>query len=111
MMRLLRDDGALFYIHKWRVQNGQLQDRSDILKGFPLRQIIICDRGGGLNFNDSYFLPTYECVFLICKPNFKLAPGANSVGDVWRIPPETNNPHPAPFPLARLDDAACPIRG
>ncbi len=99
MMRLLRDDAAIFYVHKWRVQDGLLQDRSDILKGFPLRQIIIWHRNGGLNFNDGYFLPSYECIFLIAKPNFKLAHRANALGDVWRIPPETNNPHPAPFPL------------
>jgi modification methylase len=99
MMRLLREDGAIFYNHKWRVQDGLLQDRSEIVKGFPVRQIIIWHRNGGLNFNDGYFLPSYECLFLICKPKFKLAPGANAIGDVWRISQETNNPHPAPFPV------------
>src|SRR5271170_1446936 len=99
MVRLLREDGAIFYNHKWRVQDGLLQDRSDVLKGFPLRQIIIWHRNGGLNFNDGYFLPTYECVFLIAKPKFKLALRANALGDVWRISQESDNPHPAPFPL------------
>ena len=37
MMRLLRPDGAIFYNHKWRVQKGILQDRQDILAGFPVR--------------------------------------------------------------------------
>ncbi len=41
MMRVLREDGAIFYNHKWRVQGGLLQDRSDIVDGFPVRQIII----------------------------------------------------------------------
>jgi len=99
MMRVLSDRGAIFYNHKWRVQDGLLQDRSEIVKGFPVRQIIIWHRNGGLNFNDGYFLPTYEVVYLICKPNFKLASGANAVGDVWRISQETDNEHPAPFPL------------
>jgi modification methylase len=98
MMRLLRADGAIFYNHKWRVQDGLLQDRSDIVKGFPVRQIIIWQRGG-LNFNDGYFLPSYEVIYLIAKPDFKLAPRANVIGDVWHIPPETDNPHPAPFPV------------
>src|SRR5579872_3993348 len=40
MMRVLRQDGAIFYNHKWRVQNGLLQDRADIVQGFPVRQII-----------------------------------------------------------------------
>ena len=44
MMRLLKDDGAIFYNHKWRVQKGLLQDRREIIEGFPLRQIIIWKR-------------------------------------------------------------------
>ncbi len=99
MMRVLREDGAIFYNHKWRVQGGLLQDRADIVQGFPVRQIIIWQRSGGLNFNPGYFLPTYEVIYLIAKPNFRLAPKANALGDVWRIPQEANNPHPAPFPV------------
>ena len=99
MMRLLREDGAIFYNHKWRVQDGLLQDRSEIVRGFPVRQIIIWKKNGGLNFNDGYFLPSYEVLYLICKQDFKLAPGANAIGDVWHIPQETDNPHPAPFPV------------
>ena len=99
MMRLLPEDGAIFYNHKWRVQGGLLQDRSDIVKDFPVRQIIIWQREGGINFNAGYFLPTYEVIYLICKPDFKLVPKANARGDVWRIPQESNNPHPAPFPV------------
>jgi site-specific DNA-methyltransferase (adenine-specific) len=99
MMRVLKDDGAIFYNHKWRVQGGVMQDRHDIVDGFPVRQIIIWKRGGGINFNPGYFLPTYEVIYLICKPDFKLAPKANARGDVWEIPQERNNPHPAPFPI------------
>lgn len=99
MMRVIREDGAIFYNHKWRVQDGLLQDRHDIVSGFPVRQIIIWKRKGGINFNPGYFLPTYEVIYLICKPKFKLAPGANKQGDVWDIPQDKNNPHPAPFPV------------
>lgn len=99
MMRVLREDGAIFYNHKWRVQGGLLQDRADIVQGFPVRQVIIWQRYGGFNFNPGYFLPTYEVIYLISKPGFKLAPKANAVGDVWRIAQDSNNPHPAPFPV------------
>jgi len=99
MMRVLREDGAIFYNHKWRVQDGKLQDRSDIVAGFPVRQIIIWQRSGGINFNPGYFLPTYEVIYLIAKPDFKLAPKMNAMGDVWSIPQERNNEHPAPFPV------------
>ena len=99
MMRVLRNDGAIFYNHKWRVQNGLLQDRQDIVRIFPVRQIIIWQRSGGINFNPGYFLPTYEVIYLIAKPDFKLAPKSNSYGDIWKISQEMNNPHPAPFPI------------
>lgn len=99
MMRLLSNDGAIFYNHKWRVQNGLLQDRADIVAGFPVRQIIIWRRKGGFNFNHRFFLPTYEVIYLIAKPDFKLAPKGCSLTDVWDIAQERNNPHPAPFPV------------
>ncbi|MDE2635587.1 MAG: site-specific DNA-methyltransferase [Chloroflexota bacterium] len=99
MMRVLTESGAIFYNHKWRVQGGLLQDRADIVEGFPVRQIIIWQRKGGINFNPGYFLPTYEVIYLIAKPGFRLAPKANALGDVWQIPQESNNPHPAPFPV------------
>lgn len=103
MLRLLNDEGAIFYNHKWRVQGGLLQDRQDIVTGFPVRQIIIWKRKGGINFNSGYFLPTYEVIYLIAKPNFKLAPRANAYGDVWEFKQEMGNPHPAPFPIGRVD--------
>ncbi|HJJ42388.1 MAG TPA: DNA methyltransferase [Methanocorpusculum sp.] len=103
MMRVIPDDGAIFYNHKWRVQAGLLQDRSDIVNGFPVRQIIIWKRKGGINFNPGYFLPTYEVIYLIAKKNFKLAPKANAYGDVWMFGQDTNNPHPASFPAALIE--------
>ena len=103
MMRLIPEDGAIFYNHKWRVQNGLLQDRQDIVSGFPVRQIIIWRRKGGLNFNAGYFLPTYEVIYLIAKPQFKLLPKANAHGDVWEFTQEMNNDHPAAFPVSLID--------
>ena len=102
-MRVLKDDGAIFYNHKWRVQAGLLQDRSDIVYDLPLRQIIIWKRKGGINFNAGYFLPTYEVIYLIAKPDFKLVPKANTYGDIWEFAQERNNTHPAPFPVALIN--------
>src|SRR5260370_1188225 len=99
MMRVLTDEGAIFYNHKWRVQAGLLQDRQDIVKDFPVRQIIIWRRSGGINFNRGYFLPTYEVIYLIAKPKFTLAPKANAYGDVWEFTQEMKNEHPAAFPV------------
>jgi len=103
MLRVTKKDGAIFYNHKWRVQAGLLQDRHDIVSGFPVRQIIIWKRAGGINFNPGYFLPTYEVIYIIAKKGFKLAPKANSFGDIWEFPQEMKNTHPAPFPIALID--------
>ena len=110
MVRVLRRDGVIFYNHKWRVQNGLLQDRTEIVSGFPVRQIIIWKRKGGINFNPGYFLPTYEVIYMIAGKDFRLAPRANAQGDVWTIPQERGNRHPAPFPveLARRCVSATP---
>jgi len=103
MMRIIPDTGAIFYNHKWRVQGGLLQDRQDIVNSFPVRQIIIWKRKGGLNFNAGYFLPTYEVIYLIAKPKFKLISKANAYGDVWEFTQEMNNEHPAAFPVNLIE--------
>jgi len=99
LLRLIKEDGAIFYNHKWRVQNGLFQQRPEIVAGLPVRQIIIWQKAGGINFNAGYFLPTYEVIYLITKPKFVLPPKVNSFGDVWTIPQRKGSWHPAPFPL------------
>ncbi len=101
MMKLLVSDGVIFYNHTWRVQDGLLQDRADIVAGFPVRQIIIWYKSGGMNFNDQYFLPTYEVIYMIAKKDFRLPRGMNAYGNVWDIPQEMGSAkaHPAAFPI------------
>ncbi len=103
MYRLIKEDGAIFYNNKNRVQGGLLQDRREILKDFPVRQIITWKRSGAINFNAGYFLPTTEQIYLVCNKSFKLTKGANKWTDVWEIKQEMNNPHPAPFPEELID--------
>lgn len=98
MFRLINDSGAIFYNHKWRIQNLKLLDRHNIVENFPVRQVIIWQRSGGVNFNHRYFLPTYEVIYMIAKKDFMLVPKANALGDVWKICQDSNNSHPAPFP-------------
>ncbi len=83
MMRLIPDDGAIFYNHCHRVQNGLLQSHIEIVAGFPVRQAIVWHRSGGINHNPGYFLPDYEIVYFIAKPDFQLLD--RSAGTVWRI--------------------------
>ena len=103
MCRIIKEDGAIFYNNKNRVQAGLLQDRGEIVRGFPLRQIITWKRSGAINFNAGYFLPTTEQIYLVCNKAFKLARGANKFTDVWEITQEMKNPHPAPFPEELID--------
>ena len=103
MYRLIKPDGAIFYNNKNRVQGGLLQDRGEIVRELPLRQIITWKRSGAINFNAGYFLPTTEQIYMICDKPFKLVKGANKHTDVWEIKQEMKNPHPAPFPEELID--------
>lgn len=103
MVRLIKKDGAVFYNNKNRVQGGLLQDRREIVAGFPVRQIITWKRSGAINFNAGYFLPVTEQIYMICGRDFKLNKGANKLTDVWEVKQEMKNPHPAPFPEELID--------
>ncbi len=99
--RLLSDEGAIFYNHRPRVQDGMLRTAFDLNPGLPVRQVIIWDRKGwGINFTTMNYLPTVEWVVVFAKLAFRLKDqGASAVSDIWRITPDQKNPHPAPFPL------------
>lgn len=86
MMRVLRADGAIFYRHLWRVRDGLLRDWRKIVDGFPVRQIIIRKRTGGIHSTPDCFLPNYEVIYLIAGPCFRLRPEAGATGAVWEIP-------------------------
>lgn len=101
MLRLIPDTGAIFYNHKSRIIDGVYKNLADdIVKGFPLRQLIIWKKSGGHAFHNTFFLPTYELIYLICKKDFKLNKNY-VVGDVWEIHQTQNKifpDHPASFP-------------
>ncbi len=100
-MRVVKNDGCIFYNHKWRVQDGLFQRLADdITVSFPVRQIIIWDRGSGFNFNDGYFCPSYEVIYLIARSAFKMHNKMNCRQDVWRILPSTKKDHPNSFPIS-----------
>lgn len=100
--RCLDDGGAIFYNHKPRVRDGVCVTPLDYVPpDCLLRQIIIWDRGGGVNMAPTHYMPCHEWLLVLAKPAFRLRDkGASGAGDVWRIPAEPNTWHPAPFPLA-----------
>lgn len=96
--RLLADDGAIFYQHKNRVQNGVLRTPHDLNPGLPLRQVIIWDRGSGLNFSPTFLTPSHEVIYVFAKAKFRLK-RSHGLKDVLKVLPDRGNPHPAPFPV------------
>lgn len=96
--RLIPEDGAIFYQHKNRVQDGLLRTPHNLNPGLPIRQIIIWDRGSSHNFNRSFALPSHEVIYIFAKPKFRFRKG-HGLKDVIRLLADKGNAHPAPFPV------------
>lgn len=96
---VLSDDGAIYYNHKPRVVKGLLRTPLQWID-LPIRQIVIWDRGSGFNHNAGAYKPVHEWIVVIAKEQFRLInKQASTCGDVWKVAPDSGNPHPAPFPL------------
>jgi DNA modification methylase len=108
----LSDAGAIFYNHKPRILGGELWTPLAVNPGLPLRQIVIWDRGNGFNWVPTAFVPMHEWIVVYARDAWRLRNrGASAVGDVWRVPPDQGNAHPAPFPVglpARAISAIAP---
>lgn len=107
MVRLLRPDGVLFYNHKDSFKDGQRVDRSEIVRGFPVRQRVTWFKNQGHNHCRSFFRPTSEDIYIIGARggNFKFNQAQSSRGDVWEFRQDLKNDHPAPFPLSMIQFA------
>lgn len=99
---LIKPTGAIYYQHKPRVQGGVLQTPFALIpEELPVRQVIIWDRGSGMNFAPTHYVPAHEWIVVIAGPDFRLkSKGASGLTDVWRANPVTGSKHPAPFPLS-----------
>lgn len=97
----LDEDGAVFYNCRPRVEHGVLRMPLGLDFGLPLRQLIIWDRGTGIDVNLRNFCTRGEYIAFFAKPDFRLVDhSASGMGDVWRIGIETDKRgHPAPFPI------------
>lgn len=94
----LTDKGAIFYNHKPRPIGGKLWLPFELNPDLPLRQIVTWARAGGMNFNPTAYVPTYEWIMVFAREAFRLkSKAASGVGDVWRVNQEPSE-HPAPFP-------------
>lgn len=95
-------DRGVFYNHRPRIEHGTLRLPLSLNFGLPLRQIIVWDRGTGIDVNTRHFCTRQEWVLLFAKPDFALVDhAASGLGDVWRLGMEHEDlGHPAPFPVS-----------
>ena len=77
MMRVIRDDGAIFYAYNWQIQNGLVKDPTDILARFPVRNIIVWRYKARARVPG----PNHTTVYLIARSDFE--PVSESWDDIW----------------------------
>lgn len=107
--RVLKPDGSMFYNHKIRTRHNQIShpiewiSRSD----FKCRQIITWDRTKSPNQDTCRYVPSSELIFWLCKssrnPRFQRTDTLFPT-EVWRLSPQKNTKHPAPFPIEIPDN-------
>jgi len=98
--RIIKDSGSIFYNHKIRRANGIASHPFEWIQKCKaiFYQQIIWDRGGSPDHNVNYLMPTTELIFWLTKNKPKVFK-KKEIGEVWRLNPDKNNLHPAPFPI------------
>jgi site-specific DNA-methyltransferase (adenine-specific) len=101
LIRIIKPTGSIFYNHI-DIFCKHTTIYPNYIHEFPLKQIIVWDRGNTPKLDKSYFFPTTEWIFWIkktidAKPFFDKSKALHNK-NIWRINKEKNNIHPAPFP-------------
>jgi modification methylase len=107
LFRITKDGGSFFYNHKVRWVNGRMiHPLEGIAKtNWTIRQEIIWDRGIAANIRGWRFWQVEERIYWLYKPIEKNLIGKELeskdalLTSIWRIRPETEKRHPAPFPV------------
>jgi site-specific DNA-methyltransferase (adenine-specific) len=107
LIRVIKPTGSIFYNHI-DIFHKHTTIHPSYVYEYPLKQIIVWDRGNTPKLDKSYYLPTTEYFFWIKKtkdaiPYFDRSKSIHKK-NIWRINKEKNNPHPAPFPLEIVDN-------
>ncbi|MEM0360540.1 MAG: site-specific DNA-methyltransferase [Candidatus Diapherotrites archaeon] len=105
--RITKEGGHFFYNHKTRWNKGQMIHPMEWLTktNWTIRQEIIWDRTIAANIRGWRFWQVDERIYWLYKPV-----GKNKIGkeleskhalltSIWKIMPERENGHPAPFPI------------
>jgi DNA modification methylase len=96
---------AVYYNNRSRVIHGRLRLPLDgRYDGLPLRQMIVWDRGTGIDVNLRNYCTAHELILLFAHDAFRLADhSASGASDVWRLGMNHDRAvedHPAPFPVS-----------
>lgn len=99
--RILKPTGSLFYNHKIRRYEGKAHHPiSELNNKMTFYQQITWDRGASVDNNINYLQPSTELLLWYVKDSPKVfKEKAVCRNEVWQIPAENNNNHPAPFPV------------
>jgi len=108
LFRVTKPGGSFFYNHKFRWEKGLLLHPMDWLRNthWTIKQEIIWDRIIAANIRGWRFWQVEERIYWLYKPinNHYIGKELKSkhalLTSIWRFPPERENSHPAPFPIA-----------
>lgn len=112
LYRVIKPGGSFFYNHKLRWERGTMLHPMQWITAsrWQIRQEIIWDRGIAANIRGWRYWQVEERLYWLCKPPAEKNTGKvisrelpsryAKMTSIWRIRPEQDNDHPAPFPLA-----------
>lgn len=91
-MRILKEDGSLFYNHKVRIKNKvAIHPMEWLLKtNAILKQEIVWDMGKSANSDKIRFFPYSERIYWLVKNKETKILNSKSYSDIWRIVPKQN---------------------
>ena len=107
LVRIIKPTGSIFYNHI-DIFHKHNTIHPSYVYNFNVKQVIVWDRGNTPKLDKSYFFPTTEWLFWIKKdwnaiPYFDKSKCEHKK-NIWRINKESNNSHPAPFPIELVDN-------
>lgn len=100
-LRIIKETGSILYNHKIRRANKKASSPMEwILQTKPIfYQEIIWNRLSGCDHNINYLDPITERIYWLIKNTPKCYKDPKWAAEIWNIPPQPDNKHPAPFPL------------
>lgn len=114
-LQKLKPTGSIFYQHKNRMKDGEISIPYEWISksNCKVRQLIIWNRcGGATNLSKVKFLPTTEQIWWLTKASKGIRfDRQGKIGEVWNIPADTTNDHPAPYPVKLAENVIKNVLG